>query len=100
VWPSQLRASGMGIGYGVGNLGKFIGPAGLAVIAGSSNFVSPEATAGALIPAMNYFASWYVLALIAVIFIGFETRGRTIDEIDSALTAKSPAAPPVKAPAA
>ncbi len=44
VWPAKLRASGMGVGYGVGNLGKFIGPAGLAVIAGSSNFVSPKAT--------------------------------------------------------
>ncbi len=41
VWPSKLRASGMGVGYRVGNLGKFIGPAGLAVIAVSSNFVSP-----------------------------------------------------------
>jgi putative MFS transporter len=99
IWPSRLRASGMGLAYGAGNLGKFIGPAGLAVIAGSSNFVSPQATADALIPAMNYFAAWYVLALVAVLFIGFETRGRTIDEIDSALTAKGPAAAPVKAPA-
>jgi MFS transporter, putative metabolite:H+ symporter len=97
IWPSRLRASGMGLAYGAGNLGKFIGPAGLAVIAGSSNFVSPAATADALIPAMNYFAAWYVLALIAVLFIGFETRGRTID---SALTAKDSAAPPIKAPAA
>jgi hypothetical protein len=48
---------------------------------------------------MNYFAAWYVLALIAVLFIGFETRGRTIDEIDSALTAKRPVGAPVKAPA-
>jgi MFS transporter, putative metabolite:H+ symporter len=87
------------LAYGAGNLGKFIGPAGLAVIAGSSNFVSPEATADALIPAMNYFAAWYVLALVAVLFIGFETRGRTIDEIDSVLTAKGPAAAPVKASA-
>jgi hypothetical protein len=47
---------------------------------------------------MNYFASWYILALVAVLFIGFETRGRTIDEIDSALAAKGPAAAPVKAP--
>ena len=99
IWPSRLRASGLGLAYGAGNLGKFIGPAGLAVIAGSSNFVSPQATADALIPAMNYFAAWYVLALVAVLFIGFETRGRTIDEIDSALTAKGPAAAPVKAPA-
>jgi hypothetical protein len=27
-----------------------------------------------------------ILALVAVLFIGFETRGRTIDQIDSALT--------------
>jgi hypothetical protein len=51
--PSRLRAIGMGLAYGVGNLGKFIGPAGLAVIAGSSNFTSPAATADALIPAME-----------------------------------------------
>ncbi len=41
MWPSRLRGSGMGFVYGVGNLGKFIGPAGLALIAGSSNFVKP-----------------------------------------------------------
>ena len=89
----------MGLAYGAGNLGKFIGPAGLALIAGSSNFVTPQATADALIPAMNYFASWYILALIAVLFIGFETRGRTIDEIDSTLTGKGTVTAPVKATA-
>ena len=99
IWPSRLRASGMGLAYGAGNLGKFIGPAGLALIAGLSNFVSPQATADALIPAMNYFAAWYVLALVAVLFFGFETRGRTIDEIDGTLTAKRPVVVPVKAPA-
>ena len=98
IWPSRLRASGMGLAYGAGNLGKFIGPAGLALIAGSSNLVSPQATTAALVPGMNYFASWYILALVAVWFIGFETRGRTIDEIDSALTSTKPA--PVKTPAA
>jgi putative MFS transporter len=87
VWPSRLRASGMGIGYGFGNLGKFIGPAGLAVIAGSSNFVSPKATLDALVPAMNYFGFWYLVAAAAIWFIGIETKGRTIGEIDSTLTA-------------
>jgi MFS transporter, putative metabolite:H+ symporter len=88
VWPSKLRSSGMGLGYGVGNLGKFIGPAGLAIIAGSSNYVSPKATLDALVPGMNFFAFWYVLGALAIWFIGFETRGRTIEEIDRALTAK------------
>jgi len=100
IWPSRLRASRMGLAYGAGNLGKFIGPAGLAVIAGSSNFVSPQATADALIPAMNYFAVWYALALVAVLFIGFETRGRTIGEIGSTLTARRSGAAAIKAPAA
>jgi putative MFS transporter len=87
VWPSKLRASGMGLGYGFGNLGKFIGPAGLAVIAGSDNFVTPKATLDALIPAMNYFGFWYLVGAAAIWFIGFETKGRTIGEIDSTLTA-------------
>ena len=89
VWPSKLRASGMGIGYGVGNLGKFIGPAGLAVIAGSSNLVSPQATLDALVPGMNYFASWYVLAALAAWFLGIETRGRTIQQIDEDLRTRA-----------
>jgi putative MFS transporter len=87
VWPSKLRASGMGLGYGFGNLGKFIGPAGLAVIAGSTNFVTPKATLAALVPAMNYFAFWYLVGAAAIWFIGFETRGRTIGEIDGTLNA-------------
>jgi putative MFS transporter len=44
VWPNRLRAGGMGFSYGVGNLGKIIGPLGLALIAGSSDLVSPKAT--------------------------------------------------------
>ena len=87
LWPARLRGSGMGLVYGVGNLGKFIGPAGLALIAGSSNYVAPKATLDALIPAFNYFAFWYVLGAVAFWFIGFETRGRSIEEIDTALSA-------------
>ena len=55
LWPARLRGSGMGLVYGVGNLGKFIGPAGLALIAGSSNFVKPEATLDALVPGFLLF---------------------------------------------
>ena len=29
IWPARLRASGMGLSYGVGNCGKFVGPLGL-----------------------------------------------------------------------
>ena len=87
IWPARLRGSGMGLVYGVGNLGKFIGPAGLALIAGQSNLVSPKATLDALIPGFNYFASWYVLGALAFWLIAMETRGRTIDEIDATMSA-------------
>jgi MFS transporter, putative metabolite:H+ symporter len=93
MWPSRLRGSGMGLVYGVGNLGKFIGPAGLALIAGSSNYVKPAVTTAALVPGFAYFAFWYVLGAVAFWLIGFETRGRTIDDIDSAMRGPPSAAP-------
>ena len=85
VWPARLRASGMGLGYGVGNLGKIIGPLGLAIIIGSSNYVSPKATLDAIGPALTFLAFWYAMAGCAFWFVGFETKGRSIEEIDHAL---------------
>ena len=85
LWPASLRASGFGLVYGMSNLGKFIGPAGLAVIAGASNYVSPKATLAAIVPGFNYFAFWYLLAVVAFLFVGIETKGRTIEELDAVL---------------
>ena len=82
----------MGLVYGVGNLGKFIGPAGLALIAGQTNLVSPKATLDALVPGFNYFAFWYVLGAAAFWWIGFETKGRTIEEIERSLSPAGSAA--------
>jgi putative MFS transporter len=97
VWPARLRASGMGLGYGVGNLGKIIGPLGLAIIVGSSNYVSPKATLDAIFPALLFLAFWYAFAACAFWLLGFETRGRSIEEIDSdfAKTAAATAKPRV-----
>jgi putative MFS transporter len=86
LWPARLRASGFGLVYGISNLGKFIGPAGLAIIAGASNYVAPKATLDAMVPGFEYFAAWYLLAVVGFLFVGIETRGRTIEELDSALT--------------
>ena len=85
VWPSHLRTSGMGSAYGFGGIGKIIGPIGLALIVGSSNVVKPEVTIAAIVPCFIYLAAWSFLAGIAYAFIGFETRGRSIEEIDDQL---------------
>jgi MFS transporter, putative metabolite:H+ symporter len=94
VWPSRLRASGMGFGFGIGNFGKILGPLGLALIIGSSDVISPKATIAAIEPAMMYLAGWYVLSGVVFILLGFETRGRTLEELDAALDA--PGAPRVR----
>ena len=98
--PRLLRAgaSGMGFSYGIGNLGKIIGPLGLALIVGSSNYVSPKVTLDALLPALLFLAFWYGQAELMFGLLGFETKGRSIEEIDSSL--KASAATPVTAGAA
>jgi len=85
VWPAGLRTSGMGSAYGFGGLGKIIGPLGLALIAGSSNIVTPQASVAAIGPAFIYLAGWYVLAGVVYYFFGIETKGRSIEYIDGEL---------------
>ena len=92
MWPLSIRASGFGFVYGWSNLGKFIGPAGLAVIIGASNYVTPKATLDHLASGFNYFAAWYVLAFLAFLMGGVETRGRTIEELDAMARARAASA--------
>jgi putative MFS transporter len=73
----------MGSAYGFGGIGKIIGPLGLALIIGSSSVIKPDVSLKAIIPAFLYFASFYVLAGLAFVLIGFETKGMSILQIDS-----------------
>jgi putative MFS transporter len=75
----------MGAAYGFGGIGKIIGPLGLALIVGSSNIVKPEASADKIVPAFLYLGAWYAVAGLVYGFFGMETRGRTIEQIDTEL---------------
>jgi putative MFS transporter len=85
VWPAALRTSGLGSAYGFGGVGKIIGPLGLALVIGSSNLVLPKTTSEAVTPAFLYFAVWYVLAGLAYLAFGIETRGRSLEAISDGL---------------
>src|SRR6202047_4159173 len=87
VWPVALRTTGMGSAYGVGGLGKGIGPLGLALIVGSSNIITPKASVAALLPAFSYLAGFFALAGLAYIFIGMETKRRSLETIEHDLDA-------------
>jgi putative MFS transporter len=100
IWPARLRASGMGLSYGTGNLGKFIGPLGLALIMGAGDIIKPAAPNLVMLgPAFVYFALWNLLGLVGF-WIGPEPKGRTFDEIDSTLDAgRVPAGVAARSPA-
>ena len=87
VWPAHLRTSGMGSAYGFGGLGKIIGPLGLALVVGSTNIVKPEASVENILPAFVYLAAWFALAGAVYLFLGIETKGRSIEDIDRSLGA-------------
>jgi putative MFS transporter len=85
IWPARLRSTGMGLCYGVGNLGgKVFGPLGLALIMGAGDIIKPAApNLKMLLPAFIYFASWYALGIIGFWVFGVETKGRSFEEIDA-----------------
>jgi len=85
VRPSHLRTSGMGSAYGFGGIGKIIGPLGLALILGSGNFVKPDVPIPQIPTAFLYLGCWFLLAGAVYYFLGFETGGRSIEQIDREL---------------
>ncbi len=85
VWPTRLRATGMGSAYGFGGIGKIIGPLGLAFMIGASDVITPKATLDAIVPSFVYFAGWMVLCGCAFLFFGFETGRQSLTELDAEL---------------
>ncbi len=88
VWPMRLRATGMGASYGFGGIGKIIGPMGLALIVGTSTSSGPAASGVSFENAFFYFAAWYGLACLAFIIFGIETKGRSIEAIESEIESR------------
>src|SRR5436305_11965325 len=94
IWPARLRSSGMGVSYGVGNLGgKVLGPAGLAMIMGAGDIIKPAAPNLKMLgPAFVYFASWCLSGVGGFWVFGPETKGRTFEEMNETLDAPATAA--------
>jgi putative MFS transporter len=78
----------MGSAYGFGNIGKVIGPLGLALIVGASDVIKPAATVQAILPSFLYFAAWMLLCGCAFLFFGFETGGASLTDMDAQLDAR------------
>lgn len=87
IWPSHLKTSGMGSAYGFGGIGKILGPVGLALIVGSSNYLKPDVPLTEIPTAFVYLGCWFLMAGVVYYFFGLETRGKTLEQIDRELAA-------------
>jgi putative MFS transporter len=88
----RLGARSSGLGQAANGVGKILGPLALALIAGSSNIISPQATAAAVFPAFLFLAANMLLVALGFLLLGVETHGRPI-----ALGGEEAAAPPAMA---
>lgn len=91
TFPTRLRARGMGYAQAINGLGRFIGPLGVALIAGTGNTVEPEATADALAPAFIFLAGLALVIGVAFLLFGIETHGKDLDTLEAELEAGAPA---------
>ena len=85
VWPSHLRTSGMGSAYGFGGIGKIIGPLGLALMVGSSNYIKPDVRCRRSADRLPLSGCWFLMAGVVYYFLGIETKGSSIEQIDREL---------------
>jgi MFS transporter, putative metabolite:H+ symporter len=84
----RLGARASGLGQTANGVGKILGPLSLALIAGTSNFVSPKATEGALFGSFLVLAFGMALVGLSFLFLGVETHGQAMGVSDDAEPAR------------
>jgi putative MFS transporter len=101
VFPTKLRAQGMGLAYGVSGIGRLVGPLVIAAIAGADNLVEPEATADAIPPGFLFLAACGALVAIGFFVFGTETHGKDLETLSRELVTEAgePRAPRPPRPA-
>jgi MFS transporter, putative metabolite:H+ symporter len=79
VFPVSLGGRAFGLAQAGNGIGKILGPVCLALIAGSSDVVSPKATTDAIAPAFLFLATCEFAALIAIFAYRREPHGKPMD---------------------
>jgi putative MFS transporter len=77
-YPVRLAARATGLAQAVNGVGKILGPACLALIAGTTNVVDPKATESAVLPAFIFLACCSLMAGLAYTLLPIETHGRQL----------------------
>lgn len=78
IFPVRLSARGYGLAQAANGVGKIAGPLCLALIAGTSNLITPKATIDAVMPAFLFLAACGLAIGLAFTLLGVETHGRPL----------------------
>jgi len=78
IFPVRLSARGVGLAQAANGVGKIAGPLCLALIAGTSNLITPKATIDAVMPAFLFLAACGLAIGLAFSWLGVETHGRPL----------------------
>jgi MFS transporter, putative metabolite:H+ symporter len=91
IFPVRLSARGVGLAQAANGVGKIVGPLCLAVIAGTSNLITPKATVEAVTPGFLFLAACGLAVGLAFTFLGVETHRKplTLEGIDDPQLASS-----------
>ena len=78
-FSTEARATGLGLGYGIGASAKIVGPYLMGMLIGG-DAVKQDVTLDAVVPAFGLFAA-LLLAGGAVYLLAKETKGKSLEEI-------------------
>ena len=95
LYPVTLSARAAGLSQLVNGIGKIAGPLCLALIAGTDNFVTPQATVAAVTPAFLFLAGCGLAVGLTYSLLGIETNKKPVglsDEIEAEPTLEEQAA--------
>jgi putative MFS transporter len=93
VYPTSMRTQGMGLAWTASGLGRIVGPAGVALIAGTGDLIDPSATLSALKPAFLYLAGFSLLVGLGFLLVRLEPHGSDLETLSAELIAERTPAP-------
>ena len=74
----SLGARASGLGQAANGVGKIVGPLSLALVAGTSNLITQQQTAAAVLPTFLFLAFCMVPVALSFLVLGVETHGKQI----------------------
>ena len=74
----SLGARASGLGQAANGFGKIVGPLSLSFIAGTTNLVTPQQTAAAVLPTFLFLAGCMLPVAMSFLFLGEETHGKAM----------------------